>query len=130
MTLYMVELRVADVATSAAWYRRLGFTQTTHDPATGFTLLECASARIALRPGPATPGVILHFEVAELNAFDDVKTSPEGYRRARLTDPDGYDVVLFAWIQRNAQNSAINSEIASITQMNPDFRGVESSDEM
>ena len=50
MTLYMVELRVADVAASAAWYRRLGFTDTTHDPATGFTLLETTGGRLALRP--------------------------------------------------------------------------------
>jgi catechol 2,3-dioxygenase-like lactoylglutathione lyase family enzyme len=98
MILYMVELTVSDVARSAAWYAALGFVRTTHDPATGFTLLESPGGRVSLKPGvPSPAGVVLHFQSSPCPAGADTKISPEGYRRAKLTDPDGYMVVLFEW---------------------------------
>jgi catechol 2,3-dioxygenase-like lactoylglutathione lyase family enzyme len=121
MTLHMIELTVADVARSVAWYQgvcRLTVART--DEPNGFVLFsrEAASSSneaacgFALKQGtpPAVGGVRLHFLVADLNAELDrlaargvhpesaLKTSPEGYRRAAFRDPDGHAVTLFEWV--------------------------------
>jgi catechol 2,3-dioxygenase-like lactoylglutathione lyase family enzyme len=104
VTLFMAELAVADVAASLRFYRdRLGLPVQVWDEATGFALLA-AGGRLALKPGTPGGGVTVHFRVddlaAELRRLDEpaeVKVSPEGYRRAKLADPDGYAVVLFEW---------------------------------
>lgn len=116
MTLHMVELTVADVARSAAWYRDVcGLTVELADEPNGFTLLAAcgdAGTRLALKQGtpPNTGGVRLHFLVADLTADlarltalgihpeSALKTSPEGYRRAAFRDPDGHAVTLFEWV--------------------------------
>lgn len=113
MTLHMVELTVAEVARSAAWYRDVcGWSVVTHDERNGFTLLESGGGRLALKHGPTTAGggVRLHFLVADLTAElarlaalgihpeSALKASPEGYRRAAFRDPDGYAVTLFEWV--------------------------------
>jgi hydroxymethylpyrimidine/phosphomethylpyrimidine kinase len=82
----------------------------------GFALFTAGAARLALKVGAhraaertISPGVLLAFEVDDLDAWmrrlqergvapdGPVKASPEGYRRARLRDPDGHAVSLFAW---------------------------------
>jgi catechol 2,3-dioxygenase-like lactoylglutathione lyase family enzyme len=94
-TLYMTELRVADLERSVAWYEALGLRVVMRDD--GFALLEAESGRLALKVGtPGPGGVVVHFQVAELPP-GEVKVSDEGYRRVRLSDPDGYAVVLFVW---------------------------------
>ncbi len=107
MTLYMTELAVADLDASLAFYRdRLGLPVELLDEANGFALLH-TGGRLALKRGTPGGGATVHLEVADLDAElarlgepAAVKTSDEGYRRAKLTDPDGYAVVLFAWAAR------------------------------
>lgn len=105
MRLHMVELAVADLPASLAFYRdRLGLPVELVDAAGGFALLH-AGGRLALKRGTPGGGATVHLEVAALDAVlqrlgetADVKASPEGYRRAKLRDPDGYAVVLFEWV--------------------------------
>lgn len=108
--LFMVELAVADVAVSRAWYETtLGLRVEMSDAATGFVLLQDErGGRVALKPGAPNPGgVTLHFEVADVDAalrekglVPDwpVAVSAEGYCEAVVRDPDGYRVGLFAWL--------------------------------
>ncbi|MGL4553517.1 MAG: VOC family protein [Gemmataceae bacterium] len=105
MRLHFVELRVRDVRASVAWYCDvLGLDVVTADEANRFTLM---SAGVALKEGEPTPGgVLLSFEVASVARFGgDVKVSDEGYRRVRLSDPDGYAVVAFEWADREPEAS-------------------------
>lgn len=114
MTLFMVELTVADVTRSIAWYRDvIGLTPALTDASNGFALLEAAGGRVAVKRGttPTGGGVRLHFQVANLTVElarlaaagvypeSDPKTSPEGYRRIVVADPDGYAVTLFEWVR-------------------------------
>jgi catechol 2,3-dioxygenase-like lactoylglutathione lyase family enzyme len=84
----------------------------TSEARTGRGVESDRAPRLALKRGtpPATGGVRLHFLVADLTAElsrlaalgihpeSDLKTSPEGYRRAAFRDPDGYAVTLFEWV--------------------------------
>lgn len=115
MTLHMVELAVADVARTAAWYRDVcGLTAELTDEPNGFVLFaRQAASGLALKRGtpPAAGGVRLHFLVPDLTVEltrlaalgihpeSELKTSPEGYRRAAFRDPDGHAVTLFEWIR-------------------------------
>ena len=112
MKLYMVEPTVSDLPRSVAWYSDvLGLKLTLPDEAHGFALLEGPAGRISLKRGSPHPGgVRLHFEVADLDAeleriaafgvrtASAIKSSEEGYRRALLHDPDGYEIALFEWL--------------------------------
>lgn len=106
----MTEIAVADFAASVAWYRdRLGLTVELLDAANRFALLRGRDGgRLALKVGtPTAAGVRLHFKVDDLEGElarlaaagvlpdGPTKTSPEGYRRAVVRDPDGYPVTLF-----------------------------------
>ena len=107
MNLYFVELRVRDWPASVAFYRDvLGLTPTMRDDAGSFALFDAGSCRVALKAGEPTGGTLLAFEVDDLDAWvgrlgerieGEGKVSPEGYRRARLRDPDGYEISLFEW---------------------------------
>jgi catechol 2,3-dioxygenase-like lactoylglutathione lyase family enzyme len=111
MKLDFIELAVSDLAASLAWYRDvLGLGVRLCDEAGGFALLVAGSCRLALKVGQPRPGgALLAFEVDDLDAQlarlaglgvtaeGELKVSPEGYRRARLCDPDGYAVTLFEW---------------------------------
>lgn len=104
MRLHFVELRVRDWTASVAWYRDvLGLEVLLEDAAGRFALLRAGEGRVALKAGEPGAGVVLAFEVDALRPWlerlgaADVKVSAEGYRRARLSDPDGYAVVLFEW---------------------------------
>jgi catechol 2,3-dioxygenase-like lactoylglutathione lyase family enzyme len=107
--LSFVELSVRDWPGSVAWYRDvLGLGVLLRDEAGAFALLAAGPARLALKQGdPCPAGVLLAFEVGDLDAWlarlaglgvwpeGPVKSSAEGYRRARLRDPDGHAVSLF-----------------------------------
>lgn len=105
----MVELAAADPAASRRWYEAaLGLVVELDDPATGFILLaDGRGGRVALKRGtPAPGGVVLHFEVPDVEAArrglvadGPVIESAEGYREAFVRDPDGYRVGLFAWVR-------------------------------
>jgi catechol 2,3-dioxygenase-like lactoylglutathione lyase family enzyme len=111
MDLYLVELAVADWPASVVWYRdRLGLTVELLDHANQFALVAAGPARLALKGGQTEPGSNkLTFRVTDLDAamarleragvvpVSPVRTSPEGYRAARLVDPDGHRIELFEW---------------------------------
>lgn len=111
MRLAFVELRARDVAATEAWYRDvLGLEVVLRDEAAGFVLLRAGDGRLALKAGEPVPGgALLAFEVDDLDAWlarleekrvpldGQLKESPEGYRRARLRDPDGHPITLYEW---------------------------------
>jgi catechol 2,3-dioxygenase-like lactoylglutathione lyase family enzyme len=117
MNLFMIELTVADLAISLAWYRdRLGLRVQVLDEAGRFALLDSGQVRLALRQGSPAPGTTkVVFETGDLearlqtlvdkgvHADGPIKQSPEGYRRAFIRDPDGHVIGLFEWT-RSAAN--------------------------
>ena len=106
MNLYFVELQVREWSVSLQWYREVLRLELLHsDEAARFALLRAGQARLSLKAGTPQPGgVLLSFEVEALEPWLkrlgslEVKSSPEGYRRARLLDPDGYAITLFEWL--------------------------------
>ncbi len=115
--LHMTELTVRDASASTRWYvETLGFVVELTDAVNGFVLLEHpGGGRLALKAGhPVAAGVKLHLEVSDLDGqvarlhkmsvgLDGVaKVSPEGYRRIKLSDPDGVTVVMFEWCRPGA----------------------------
>lgn len=110
--LFMVELAVSDFPAAVAWYRDvLGLRVAVLDAPNGFALLQGdRGGRLALKAGRPEPGgVVLHFEVTDLNAelarlaaagvtvTDLPVVSAEGYRETFVRGPDGYPVGLFEW---------------------------------
>jgi predicted enzyme related to lactoylglutathione lyase len=109
--LYMIELTVADWEHSVAWYRdTLGLKLEMKADTDRYALFQAGFGRIALKAGkPQSATVLLSFEVDDLVLEiqrlrslgvvprDAIKTSPEGYRRAIISDPDGYAITLFEW---------------------------------
>jgi catechol 2,3-dioxygenase-like lactoylglutathione lyase family enzyme len=128
MNLFMVELPVRDLNASLSWYRdRLGLTVERIDPQRPFALLRSShGSRLALKQSEAAettdspsepasrvlPPIRIHFEVDHLEdtltqlqlANSSLKSSPEGYRRALLTDPDGYCIILFEWLSSPSES--------------------------
>lgn len=111
--LFMVEVRVADWARSSRWYVDvLGLRPTLEDRERRFLLLEAGAMRVALKEDPTLAdrgGVRLVFRVADVDAARErlvglgvavapITESDEGYREARLVDPDGTPIHLFAWV--------------------------------
>jgi catechol 2,3-dioxygenase-like lactoylglutathione lyase family enzyme len=109
--LYLVELTVRNWPASVAWYGGvLGLRLVMRVDADRFALFRAGPTRLALKAGEPQPGTaLLTFEVRDLAAQllrlaehgvapeEPVKTSPEGYRRVLLRDPDGYRLSLFEW---------------------------------
>ena len=110
--LFMTEVRVVDLDASRRWYvDALGLRPILDDPAGRFALLEAGGCRLALKEGApvADRGAVrLIFRVSGLDserarligrgvAVGEVTTSAEGYREARLADPDGTPIHLFEW---------------------------------
>jgi predicted enzyme related to lactoylglutathione lyase len=117
MELYMVELSVADLPAALAWYRGVLQLQVLMEkPADGFALLAAGAGRVALKQRPRNDSragmpdaPMLVFEVADVDAeltrmtqlgatmSNGPKESPEGYRRALISDPDGNRLCLFSF---------------------------------
>lgn len=109
--LYLIELTVADWEHSVTWYRdTLGLTLEMKVDADRYALFQAGFGRVALKAGkPQNSSILLSFEVDDLVLDiqrlrslgvvprDPIKTSPEGYRRAIISDPDGYAISLFEW---------------------------------
>jgi len=109
--LHFVQLAVADWPAAVAWYGDvLGLRPALRDDAGRFALFDAGGCRVALKQGAPEPGAaLLAFEVDDLPAAlarlaglgvvpeAPPQTSPEGYRRALLRDPDGYRLCLFDW---------------------------------
>jgi catechol 2,3-dioxygenase-like lactoylglutathione lyase family enzyme len=105
-SLSFVELAVSDWHRSRRWYREaLRLEEAFVDEAGRFALFAAGPTRLALKEGTAVPGgVVLSFEVDDLAAWAtvfgaEVKESAEGYRRVRVSDPDGHVIVLFQMIR-------------------------------
>lgn len=111
--LFMIEVRVADLARAGRWYVDvLGLRPVLDDPGGRFVLLEAGSGRMALKEGPPSAdrgAVRLIFRVADVDAervrlaglgveVGEVTESAEGYREVRLADPDGTPIRLFSWV--------------------------------
>lgn len=109
MRLSFVELRVSDWHASVAWYRDvLGLALLMRAEDDRFALFDAGGGRVALKAGPPRPGgCLLAFEVDDLDVWlarlaggiGPPETSHEGYRRARLLDPDGHEIRLFEWLK-------------------------------
>jgi len=108
MRFFMTELTVKSLDTSMAWYQALGFEVNTYDAPNCFALLTDGNGgRLALKQGAPKPGgCLLHFQVAKLPP-GDVKTSPEGYQRVIIEDPDGHTVCLFEWTKTSSKTAAL-----------------------
>ena len=110
-TLSFVELTVRDLDAAVTWYREvMGLREVMRSEANSFALLSAGAAKLALKQGtPVSSSVLLAFEVADLDRWvrdlaergvpldGEVKSSQEGYRRARVRDRDGYAVSVFEW---------------------------------
>jgi len=121
-SLFQVELTVADWPRSLVWYADvLDLPLLWRDDTGCFALFQAGSTRIALKAGQPSPGtVLLTFEVCDLDATlqrlaergvmpeGPIKTSPEGYRRALIRDPDGYRISLFEWLARPARSNPLD----------------------
>jgi len=109
VTFFMVELPVSDLAKSIAWYVvHCDAVLKLDDSENGFALLHCGKTRIALKAGAKlSSNACVHFEVASLDSavarmkrgrqemHGSIKSSAEGYRRAKYLDPDGTTIILF-----------------------------------
>lgn len=116
MTLFMLELRVADWPGAVSWYADvLGLRVALRDVANRFALLEApGGGRLALKEGDRVPRhaghVRLVFRVDDLDAErrrlldlgvpvgEAIANDREHYREARLADPEGTAITLFAWV--------------------------------
>jgi predicted enzyme related to lactoylglutathione lyase len=110
MRFFMTEIRVRNFDVSLAWYQTLlgsdDIELMDHDHF--FALLKYGRNRLAIKMGVPNPGdCLLHFQVDDLEKeiqrlsdfgiplCDGITTSHEGYRRVKITDPDGRTIVLF-----------------------------------
>ena len=116
MTLFMIQVKVADLSASLAWYGgMLGLRVLLEDRPNGFALLGAGAAKLALKQsggkGTGRGAVGLTFEVEDLAAerarllglglaiAEPAENREEGYREVRLADPDGTPIRLFSWIE-------------------------------
>jgi len=123
---YFVQLTVRDLGAASAWYREVMGMREVMREADSFAILSSGAARLALTQGmPAPGGVLLAFEVADLGEWvrgfaehggsleGEMKTSAEGYRRARTRDADGYEVSVFEWTNETSDGAGAEAPIPS-----------------
>ncbi|MDX2219190.1 MAG: VOC family protein [Burkholderiales bacterium] len=111
MNLNQITLPVLDYATCVEFYRRLGFTQIVDSPPR-YARFECPDGDAtfslhAVDALPASTGVVVYFECAELDAkvaalqavgivFTQLPQDERWlWREARLKDPAGNELCLF-----------------------------------
>jgi predicted enzyme related to lactoylglutathione lyase len=108
----MVEYPARDPLGLAAWYcDYLGAVRERDDPAQGFALVGFPGGRLAFKRGNVIPtGHLIHLHVENLEhvlarladvgllPLNGMKSSHEGYRRAKIADPEGNILVLFEWV--------------------------------
>jgi len=113
--LYMVEVRARDWDAMCTFYgETLGLPQQMRDESAGFAMF-CAKepflavVRKPIDGAPAPSRVVLDLVVenvdgalsrlsaAGVRVLSAAKDSPEGYRIARIADPEGNEIHLFSW---------------------------------
>lgn len=110
MNLNQVTLPALDVAASAAFYRRMGFTQIVDSPHYGRFECPDGDTTFSIHQADAVPaetGVVVYFECADLDArvrilqaagFEFLSPPADQHwlwREARLRDPSGNELCLF-----------------------------------
>jgi predicted enzyme related to lactoylglutathione lyase len=111
----MVEIRARDWAALSAFYRdTLGLPEKMRDGAAGFAMYGAKEPFLAVvkKPADAGPGpsrvvadlvvedldrALSRLEAAGVAVLAAAKDSPEGYRIARIADPEGNEIHLFEW---------------------------------
>lgn len=110
----MVEIQVADWPRSLSWYRDvLGLSVLLEDVPRRFALLDAGPGRVALKGDDSSragrDSARLVFQVDDLDAERSrllslgetvgpmIDHPDERFREARLLDPDGTPITLFAW---------------------------------
>lgn len=118
----MVEVRAIDWERLSAFYgTTLGLPQRMKDAQAGFAMFGASEPFVAVvrKPGLATQAarVVIDFTVRDLDGalaelskrgvsiLSPAKPSPEGYRIARIADPEGNEIHLFEWT--NAPSGAV-----------------------
>lgn len=113
-SIYMVEVRADDWGRLCAFYHEtLGLPQRMVDAPGKFAMYGNREPFVAIvargRGGRARSRVVIDFAVGDLDAVlgalasegvvpsDGPSASPEGYRLARIEDPEGNEVHLFEW---------------------------------
>jgi hypothetical protein len=113
MEFFLAEVTVGDLARSVSWYARvLDRPPALVDEAHRYALFEAGGCRVALKQGGSGReggGVRLTFLVPDLDGErsrliglgmapgEPIANLAEGFREARLFDPDGTPITLFAW---------------------------------
>ena len=111
----MIEVRARDFGALCAFYGEvLGLSVAMRDPKAGFAMFGrkppyLAVVRKALRGAPKRSRALPDFKVDDLDltlshlrdegvaVLAEPSASPEGYRIARIADPEGNEIHLFEW---------------------------------
>jgi len=111
----MVEIRARDWAALSAFYRdTLGLVEQMRDSAAGFAMYGAKEPFLAVvkKPAEAGPGpsrvvadlvierlddALSRLQAAGVRVLSSPKESPEGYRIARIADPERNEIHLFEW---------------------------------
>jgi len=118
-SVYMVEVRAVDWERLAEFYgTTLGLPRRMMDAQAGFAMFGKREPFVAVvrKPGAAARGarVVIDFTVGDLDGalaelsrrgvsiLSPAKPSPEGYRIARIADPEGNEIHLFEWTSPSA----------------------------
>ena len=112
---YMVEIRAHNWEGLCAFYHEtLGLPEQMRDDTAGFAMYGASEPFLAVVRKPAggprgPPRVVVDLIIGELDGalarlsaagvrvLSPPKDSPEGYRIARIADPEGNELHLFAW---------------------------------
>jgi glyoxylase I family protein len=114
--LFMIEIRARDFGALCDFYEEvLGLTVAMRDLKAGFAMFGkkppyLAVVRKAVRGTPKRSRALPDFKVDDLDAalsrlkaaqvavLAEPSASPEGYRIARIADPEGNEIHLFEWV--------------------------------
>jgi len=118
VNLNQVTLPAVDIAASAAFFRKMGFTQIVETPEYG--RFECPQGETTFSihqasPAPTGNGAVIYFEIEDLDRkvgqlkqlgfsfLQEPKDEPWLWREARLNDPSGNIICLY-WAGENRRN--------------------------
>ncbi len=118
MNLNQITLPALDVAASAAFFRKMGFTQIVETPEYGRFECPQGEATFSIHQTSLAPtgnGAVIYFEIEDLEKkveqlkelgfsfLQEPKDEPWLWREARLNDPSGNIICLY-WAGENRRN--------------------------